>query len=292
MHHIQLLNAGDYTRVVAAVMEHGRLRSPRGLVTRDLGYTVVELDNVHCALPIGVGRKVSPAIGAIEALQLIAGVARHDLVLKVAPQFEAYMDVMDTHDGTGVRYFHGAYGARVGFQVMCAVDKLKKDPDTRQAVITLWDPYQDNLADKHDYPCTVALAFSMRNGKVDLDVVMRSSDVWLGLPYDMFQFTQLQLTVCNSLGREPGRYRHTALSMHAYERNFEDIARFLNNVHERTYPQHFQPLGLGDPGMPYFKIMHQAQNIMNGDKSQLMTRSAAWYYGKVHGVRDDATQLG
>lgn len=286
MHLIQLSNAGDYAKVVAAVMSHGRLRSPRGLVTRDLGYTIITLDNVYSALPIGVGRKVNTAIAAIEALQLIAGVARHDLVLKVAPQFEAYTDDLETVNGDLIKYFHGAYGARVGFQVMCAVDKLKKDPDTRQAVITLWDPYQDNLPGKHDYPCTVMLAFSIRDEKVELDVVMRSNDVWLGLPYDMFQFTQLQLSACYALNREPGQYRHTALSMHAYECNFDDIARFLVTDQERTYPQHFQPMGLGANDMPFFKIMHQAQSIMNGETSMIRTRSHQWYYDKIHGARD------
>jgi thymidylate synthase len=287
-------NASEYGKIVAAVVRDGRRRSPRNATTRDIGHTVIQLDNVYNALPMGIGRRVNPAIGAIEALQLIAGVARHDLVVSVAPRFVEYMDEMD--GVPSARYFHGAYGARVGFQVMCAVNKLKKDPDTRQAVATLWDPYQDNLPDKHDYPCTIGFSFSVRDEKLDMDTVMRSNDVWLGLPYDMFQFTQLQLSVARSLGREPGVYRHTALSLHAYERDMGAITEFLEGTHERTYPQHFQPMGIGHESMPYRDIMFRALAIMDDNvpfvRLPTMTVSERWYHERIHGGKGDPPQLG
>jgi len=289
MNFFQLGDASEYGRVVAAVLNDGRLRHPRGMNTYDLGHTIIQLDNVYSGLPIGVGRNVNPAIAAVEALQLIAGVARHDLVLRVAPQFQAYTDVIED---TSARYFHGAYGARVGFQVSCAVDKLKKDQDTRQAVVTLWDPYQDNLPDKHDYPCTIGFTFSRNGEHLDMDVIMRSNDVWLGLPYDMFQFTQLQLTVATALDLDPGVYRHTALSLHAYERDFEAIGAFIRNSHTRSYPNHFQPLGVGLPNAPYFKTMHRAIAILDGSIPADATRSERWYYDKIHGGQRDASKLG
>lgn len=291
-----LNNASEYGKVVAAVVSNGRRRSPRDHATRDIGHTIIQLDNVYNALPIGVGRRVNPAIGAIEALQLIAGVARHDLVLRIAPRFEAYMDDLD--GVVGARYFHGAYGARVGLQVLCAVSKLQRDPNTRQAVVTLWDPYQDNLADKHDYPCTIGFTFSTGDdGRLDMDTVMRSNDVWLGLPYDMFQFTQLQLTVANALRREPGVYRHTALSLHAYEHDLAAISEFLTGAHTRSYPKHFQPMGIGFDGMPYREAMHRARAILDDNTPFTgnlapMTSSERWYRERIHGGKSDSPNVG
>ena len=52
---------------------------------------------------------------------------------------------------------------------------------------------------------------------------MRSNDVWWGLPYDVFQFTQLQLTLARLLDVAPGEYTHMVGSLHAYERDADGI---------------------------------------------------------------------
>lgn len=289
MNIFQLRNAGDYGKVVAAVLVGGRPRSPRSQPTLDIGLTTLAVDNPHGGLPIGLGRGLNSAIAAVEALQLIAGVARPDLMLEVAPQFEAYTN----RDARGRVYFHGAYGERVGFQVLAAVDKLKKDPDTRQAVITLWDPHRDNLPDARDYPCTLSLTFSVQGGALELDIVMRSNDVWLGLPYDLFQFTQLQLTVANSLSLRVGQYRHTVLSMHMYERDRDVVNTFLSRAHTRSYEEKFQPNGVGTHQASFQQTMHRALQIMDGSPPSNMTRSETWYWTAIKEARHRVqTKLG
>lgn len=138
-------------------------------------------------------------------------------MVEIAPRFKNYLEP----DGQ----FWGAYGHRiaVGRQLDNVIAKLKLDPFTRQAVITLWHPQLDNEGGKLDYPCTVALGFSRSNlDRLDMRVAMRSNDAWLGVPYDMFQFTQLQLTLCNVLNVLPGTYTHTAWSMHLYHEHVDE----------------------------------------------------------------------
>ena len=58
---------------------------------------------------------------------------------------------------------------------------------------------------------------------------MRSSDVWLGIPYDVFNFSMLSHKVCcffNSDGKpvEPGTLYLTAASSHLYAYNFKEAA--------------------------------------------------------------------
>ena len=48
---------------------------------------------------------------------------------------------------------------------------------------------------------------------------MRSNDVWMGFPYDVFQFTCMQILMSMELGVEIGTYTHIAGSLHLYERN-------------------------------------------------------------------------
>lgn len=243
----------------------GELRAPNGRMTRDLGFTVIELEHPYFALPLGTGRNCSIPIAIAEAAQLVGGFSAPDLLLKASKNFQNFMngDV-----------FHGAYGRRIGHQAMNVVTKLKTDDHSRRGVITLWDPLLDNQPGKFDYPCTVAIQFEVEAGKLCMNVIMRSNDAWLGLPYDMFQFAQLHLSVCNALQYDAGWYRHTALSLHLYA---DDMEKALT-IHEPMDFQ-FQPQGFGREGDSFTTIMKRARNctlIHSGDNSD-DTPSEAWY---------------
>jgi thymidylate synthase len=97
---------------------------------------------------------------------------------------------------------------------------LKADPDSRRALIQLYDPARD--AEGHrDVPCTLGFQFHLRNGRLDMATSMRGQDVWIGLPYDLFFYTTLHELVAGWLGVEPGDYRHHVGSLHIYERDME-----------------------------------------------------------------------
>lgn len=250
-----------YARVVDFVLQSGHKRAPRGIPTRDAGVVMVILDDVHNALPLGTGRKISCRVAAAEAVQLIGGYSDPSLL---PASFDAYREASGR--------FHGAYGERIGQQLPYVVEKLDRDPATRQAIITLWDPFKDNIPEKKDYPCTVMMAFSVDEvGRLVMDTVMRSNDVWLGTPYDWFQFTQLQQTVAALLKRTPGEYRHTALSLHLYERDFDKIA----NLHPPESTP-FQPSGLARPG-DYTRTMMERARKVPYELVLGQTASEAWY---------------
>lgn len=118
---------------------------------------------------------------------------------------------------------NSAYGWRIfskfGFDQWEYVKELiRKDPNTRQAVIHIKDA--DNKQTK-DTPCTVYLQFLLRDGKLNLSVHMRSNDIWMGVPYDMFSFCFLQVKMAMELGVEVGQYTHYAGSLHLYERDYK-----------------------------------------------------------------------
>lgn len=118
---------------------------------------------------------------------------------------------------------NSAYGWRIfdkfGFDQWDYVKYLlRKDPSSRQAVIHIKDA--DNKPTK-DVPCTVYLQFLLRNGKLNLSVHMRSNDIWMGVPYDMFSFCFLQVLMAMELGVEIGEYTHYAGSLHLYQRDYE-----------------------------------------------------------------------
>lgn len=96
-------------------------------------------------------------------------------------------------------------------------DMLKKNPNSRQAVIHIKE-----ASDKpsKDVNCTVSCQFFIREGKLYMTTYMRSNDIWMGFPYDVFQFTAMQILLSMQLGVELGTYTHIAGSLHMYERDF------------------------------------------------------------------------
>lgn len=96
-------------------------------------------------------------------------------------------------------------------------NELRKDKDSRRAVIHIKSG-NDSLESK-DVNCTVCLQFFVRDSKLHLTTYMRSNDLWMGFPYDVFQFTAMQILMSMRLGIELGTYTHIAGSLHLYKRD-------------------------------------------------------------------------
>jgi thymidylate synthase len=215
-----------YVDLVQHVLRYGKEAAPRGMKTREIEDAVIRIDDVYNTLPLGVGRGTVPGIGAVEACQLLAGISTPKLVVAIGPQFKNYSE------DNGL--FHGAYGLRTVDQYGPVVERLKNDPDSRQAVVTIWDPKLDLLPNKKDYPCTILHQFRIRDNKLNMSVYMRSNDVWLGAAYDFFQFTRVQIAMASVLGIKPGKYTHHVGSLHIYEQHY-DMAENLKHTNEYTH---------------------------------------------------------
>lgn len=124
---------------------------------------------------------------------------------------------------------NSAYGYRIftqfGFDQWWYVKNLlARDPSSRQAIIHIKDAKDTFNYPTKDMPCTVYLQFFIRDGKLDMAVHMRSNDIWMGVPYDMFSFCFLQMKMAMELGVEIGEYTHYAGSLHMYQRDY-DVAK-------------------------------------------------------------------
>jgi thymidylate synthase len=125
----------------------------------------------------------------------------------------------------------GGYGPRLlafdGLdQLQYVIHTLKDKPDSRKAVIQLFD-HQDVIEPHHDIPCTCTLQYLLRDGRLSAITYMRSNDVFLGMPHEIFCFTMLQELIARSVGAELGSYHHMVGSLHMYDRNAGSIEAFL-----------------------------------------------------------------
>ena len=246
-----------YCMILDQVTRHGYQVGPRGMPTREIRNVILRLrDPRKSMLDTDVRPGYWPAIGIAEGLQLIGCTSMPDLMVKISPGFAKFRE----DDGR----FHGAYGPRLGYhgQMDEVVQLLLKDPDTRQGVVSIWRPGRDVNSVFKDVPCTVDLVFAIRDGLLILDTHMRSNDVWLGLPYDLMQFTMLQTTVANVLGRIAGPYTHYVNSLHVYEHDL-DKAQSAGMPHTPA-----KPVITGIPGTDWEEVSADARAILAGNEFQ------------------------
>jgi thymidylate synthase len=111
-------------------------------------------------------------------------------------------------------------------QLKFVYETLKKDPYSRQALITIHDPMKDDfnidgfLKVTKDQPCTRSLHFMKHpsENKLNMYVTMRSNDILWGFSaVNVFNFTWMQEYVADMLGMDVGSYYHIAHNMHIYE---------------------------------------------------------------------------
>ena len=72
-------------------------------------------------------------------------------------------------------------------QLQRAYEALKANPDNRQTVMLYWDPRLDlpretGAPQSRDIPCNICSMLKLRAGKLEWTQVMRSNDLYKGLP--------------------------------------------------------------------------------------------------------------
>jgi len=104
-------------------------------------------------------------------------------------------------------------------QISDIIKLLTDDPETRQAVMSIWNPDLDLGVKSKDLPCNDMLMFKVREGKLHTTVQNRSNDLHWGLTTNIFQFSFLSELMSNCLGIELGTQIHNSQSLHVYEWN-------------------------------------------------------------------------
>lgn len=211
-----------WRRTIADVVTHGWEVQPRGLACRELLAQQVKVLSPYPFTDI-TGRNLNPKIGVIEALGLVGGRATDELASYHVRSLYSFAD-----EGR----FHGAYGIRIRNQLRLALDTLRTDRASRQAVLTIFQGDQDLYRAVRDTPCTLSIQFLIRDEALNMIVTMRSNDLWLGMPYDFFQFGVLQCTVAQILGVAVGYYAHQVGSLHIYSK---DVPAYLDLEHEHPW---------------------------------------------------------
>jgi thymidylate synthase len=182
-----------------------------------------------------------------EALWYLAGSDRLDVISYYAPSIRRYSEDGQTLRGT-------AYGPRIfdfrrsGLdQWDTVVQTLRDDPDSKRAVIQVFDGHELRIPGNIDVACTLALQFLIREGRLSAIGYMRANDAFRGSVSDVFSFTFLLELLARQLGLGVGTYTHLVGSYHVYLSDAEWVRRVLCAVrHQEPAPARTLPF----PAMP------------------------------------------
>jgi len=127
-------------------------------------------------------------------------------------------------------------------QLAGAVEKLKAASHTRRAQAVTWQVWNDMSIS--DPACLQRLWFRIDNGKLHMNVHMRSNDAFKAAFMNMYAFTEIQRQAARQIGVAPGEYLHIADSFHIYGSYFQEFEGFLasvtnRKVDERVYTSDF-----------------------------------------------------
>jgi thymidylate synthase len=105
---------------------------------------------------------------------------------------------------------------------------LSKDPSSRRAAISVFQP-NDNNRESKDIPCLFGLFFHIRENRLHSTVIMRSNNALRLLPYNLFELSLIAEIMACELGVKPGPLHFQALSMHLYVDDKTQYDQFIEN---------------------------------------------------------------
>ena len=215
-----------YKDSLEGIIKKGKDVSHRGMETKEIRPVMLIFEKPQQRFLTCPGRKINPFFQIMESIWILGGRGDVKWISKYLKNIEKYSDGEDV--------FHAPYGMRMrhvgnhrsmrynnyghGDQFKHCYEYLKKDPNTRHAVMTFWDSVLDHyLVQTIDRPCNIGFHFLIRDGKLDLTIFNRSNDVHLGLMNaNVVQFSVILETMAMLLGIPVGRQIHMINSLHYY----------------------------------------------------------------------------
>lgn len=194
----------------------------------------------------GYNRNINPFFLLAEAMWIFTG--RKDV--KFLSMFNKNMEKF-SDDG---KVFHAPYGFRLrhwgvrsedkfceenlhaaqGYdQIADAIRIFDNNPNTRQVVLSIWNPDLDLGTKTKDIPCNDIIMMKIRNSKLITTIQNRSNDLHWGLPTNIFQFSFMTEIISACLGIELGTQTHNSQSLHIYDwNNITDVMYNSNESNE------------------------------------------------------------
>lgn len=258
-----------YTEMYYVMKVYGKEENSRnGKVLTIMEPFQLTIDNPMRRVLFDATRNANPFFHVMETVWMLAGGEHVGFPAKFNRTYVNYAEA----DGI----VHGAYGKRwrdhfapkeIGprfrmDQIQVAIALLKKDPESRQVVLSMWDPAVDLGATVRDRPCNTHIYFRARssdkeilNGyELDMTVCNRSNDLlWGMLGANVVHMTYLQELIAFGAGMEVGKYRVFTNNCHVYS-DREDVKKYMSGPSDFSNSYH-------NPTIDYMALLDEGETV-------------------------------
>ena len=212
----------EYLQLIAKILKDGKSKPTRGIhgIKSIFGYQM-HFD-MRRGFPLLTTKKMPFKILMHEMLWFISGSSNiqylQDHKIHYWDEFADKNLNLGPVYGVQWRHWKGRDGQEFD-QLAWAIDQIKTNPHSKGIIVSAW-----NVADLEAMrlpPCHTMFQFDVTQNKLRMQLYQRSSDVFLGLPFNIAQYAMLLQMVAHLTGLEARELIVTIGSAHLYNNHLE-----------------------------------------------------------------------
>jgi thymidylate synthase len=212
----------EYLKLMVEILKNGKSKPTRGIhgIKSIFGYQM-HFD-LRQGFPLLTTKKMPFKILTHELLWFVSGSSN---IKYLQDHRIHYWDEFADKDlnlgpvyGVQWRHWKGQDGQEFD-QLTWAIDQIKHNPNSKAILVSAW-----NVADLKAMrlpPCHTMFQFDVTKGKLRMQLYQRSSDVFLGLPFNIAQYAQLLMMVAHVSGLEARELIVSIGNAHLYTNHLE-----------------------------------------------------------------------
>jgi thymidylate synthase len=223
----------EYLKLQTEILKNGRSKHSRGIVGLKSIFGYQLHFDLRYGFPLITTKKMPFKILLHELLWFVSGSSDvqylHDHKIFYWDDF--------LHEGSndlgrvyGVQWRHWLRPDGSEFdQLQWAINQLKDNPDSKGIIVNAWNAGElgdkrwnpDDYGDMRLPPCHTMFQFDLTKGKLRLQLYQRSSDVFLGLPFNIAQYALLLYMVAYLTNTEARELIISIGNAHLYKNHLD-----------------------------------------------------------------------
>ncbi len=229
---INMNNEAGYLDMLENILK-GHYRKPDDEEGRyELFAQPLRFDLSNNKLPLMTTKKVFFKSLAVEMLWFLSGSQDTKLLkehnVKIWDTWENEVGIVGPLYGHQWRHWQidpatqHLYGGKTEIdQVAQVMKSLAERPEARSHMITAWRP--DHLKAMSIKPCHILLQFYLVDDELSLMLTQRSCDAYLGVPFNIAQYSLLTHMVAHQLGVKAKEFIWVGGDVHIYENHVDQV---------------------------------------------------------------------
>lgn len=231
-------NEQGYLQMLSTILAEGNYRKPEDEEGRyEVFAHQLRFDLTDNKLPLMTTKKVFFKSLAVEMLWFLSG--SQDIALLKENNVKIW-DIWANKEGVvgplyGFQWRHWRIDPQVSQafyngeqeidQMAQVMDSLKHRPEARSHMVSAWRP--DHMKLMSIKPCHVLLQFYRYEDEISLMLTQRSCDAYLGVPFNIAQYSLLTHMVAHQLGCTAKEFIWFGGDVHIYENHVEQVKQQL-----------------------------------------------------------------